>query len=436
VRYLEQGNLKLVVDALKERGILMKNAANLVFKLAFIIPTYNLWQKIYYGFGLKLYDMLSGSLSLGKTQILSRKEVENILPNLNQSNITGGVLYYDGQFDDARLSIHLALTASNFGACVLNYFSVTSFIKENKKITGVIAKDVLSNKDYKISTKVVVNATGVFSEEIIKIDNQNAQTEISPSQGIHLVIDRKFLKSDNAIMIPKTKDGRVLFAVPWYNVVILGTTDTPISNVCYEPQALKEEIDFILEHASIYLNNKPTYEDVKSVYVGLRPLVKSKNKITSAVSRDHKISISESGLISVIGGKWTTYRKMAEDVLKFIDNSFKLGLKNCKTKEIRLYQYTSHENIHASMLHPNYHYTHQDIINAVNYEMCVTLEDALARRTRFLFLDANIAKEVAPTVANLMAKVMGKDQEWINNQLSQFYSLADNYLIPQHQTFH
>ena len=429
VRYLEQGNIKLVMDALRERGILKKNAPHLVKSQAFIIPTYNWWQKFYYGFGLKIYDLLSGSLSFGDTQILSKKDTQSLLPTLENKNLKGGVLYFDGQFDDSRLAIHLAMTASEHGACMLNYFSVDSLIKENEKICGVVATDTFTNVKYTIKSQVVINATGVFSDSITRMDNVKNESMISPSQGIHLVLDKSFLPSEHAIMIPKTKDSRVLFAVPWHEYVIVGTTDTPIETVSEEPKPLKEEIDFILEHATHYLNKKPTYIDVKSVFTGLRPLVKSKNKITSAISRDHQITISTSGLISVIGGKWTTYRKIAEDALKFIGKKFDINIGTCKTQDLKIFEYSNSTNINSPKLHSKFDYTEQDIINAVKHEMCMTVEDALARRTRMLFLDVKAAVETAALVAKIMAKEMGRDEIWVKEQVEKFDLVSKNFKI-------
>lgn len=427
VRYLEQGNLKLVIDALRERGMLMKNAPHLVKKQAFIIPIFHWWQKIYYGLGLKIYDWLSGSLSIGDTKILTKKEVDTMLPMCNNKKLCGGILYYDGQFDDTRLAMHLALTASEYEACILNYFPVVSVLKDNGKVCGVTAIDSFTKISYTIHSKVVINAGGVFSDAIAQLDDVKHTSVIYPSQGIHLVFDRCFLQIDHAIMIPKTKDGRVLFAVPWLNHVIVGTTDTPLQHIDEEPKALKQEIDFILEHMTHYFDKKPKPEDIKSVFAGLRPLVKSKNKLTSAISRDHHIYLSATGLVNIIGGKWTTYRKMAEDVITFVEKKFHMDLGPCKTKDLKIFAYPNETIVEQPKLHPAFHYTKTDIIQAVKNEMAMTLEDIMARRTRMLFLDAKAALSVASVVAEIMANEMGKDQLWINQQVDEFYLLSKNY---------
>src|SRR5436189_2451547 len=331
VRYLQQGNIKLVMEALRERGILLKNAPHLVKNQSFVIPNYKWWENSFYGVGLKVYDWMAGSLGLGPSQLLNKEETLALAPNLDEDGLRRGVLYHDGQFDDARLAIHLAMTAADHGAVVLNYISVEELMKANNIICGVKAKDELDGKEYEIRSKVVINATGIFSDSIARMDNTEAEPMISHSQGIHLVFDKEFLPSDTAIMIPRTDDGRVLFAVPWHNKVIVGTTDTPVPSASEEPVALKEEIDFVMQHIHRCLKKDPSYNDIRSVFAGLRPLVKRNSKITSAISRDHHISVSDSELISITGGKWTTYRKMAEDVMEIAIHKAGMSEKDCVT---------------------------------------------------------------------------------------------------------
>lgn len=469
VRYLQQGNIKLVMEALKERGLLKKNAPHLVKNQSFVIPNYKWWENSFYGIGLKVYDWMAGSLGLGPSKFLSKEETLALAPNLDEDGLRGGVLYHDGQFDDARLAVHLAMTAADHGAVVLNYMSAEGLMKENGIVCGVKARDTINNKEFEIRSKVVINATGIFSDDIAKMDDASAASLISHSQGIHLVFDKEFLPSDTAIMIPRTDDGRVLFAVPWHNKVIVGTTDTPVSfgdNVetghalslrqrnlqqMAEPVALKEEIEFVMQHIHRYLKKDPLINDVRSVFAGLRPLVKSNSKITSAISRDHNISISDSELISITGGKWTTYRKMAEDVMEIaihkaghseresITRNLKIhGHKKITDYRAPLYYYgTDEEGINqlikkdsslADLIHPGLPYIKAEIIWAVQNEMCMTVEDALSRRTRALLLDAKAAIESAPLVANLMAKEMNKDEQWIKEQINIFNSVAKNYL--------
>jgi glycerol-3-phosphate dehydrogenase len=451
VRYLQQGNIKLVMEALKERGLLKKNAPHLVKNQSFVIPNYKWWENSFYGVGLKVYDWMAGSLGLGPSQLLNREETVAMAPNLDQDGLRGSVLYHDGQFDDARLAIHLAMTAADHGAVVINYMSVEGLMKENEKVCGVVTKDSFNDKEYEIKAKAVINATGIFSDSIAKMDDKDAEPLISHSQGIHLVFDKEFLLSDTAIMIPRTDDGRVLFAVPWHNKIIIGTTDTPVPSASEEPVALKEEIDFVMQHIHRYLKKDPSYNDIRSVFAGLRPLVKSNSKITSAISRDHHISVSDSELISITGGKWTTYRKMAEDVMEVAIHKAGMSEKECVTKNLHihgykesndytaaLYYYGSDkemiedlikkDNSLADLIHPSLPYLKAETIWAIQNEMCMTVEDALARRTRALLLDANAAIESASLVANMMAKEMGKNETWIKEQIDSFISVAKNYL--------
>ncbi len=451
VRYLQQGNIKLVIEALKERGLLRKNAPHLVKNQSFVIPNYKWWENPFYGIGLKVYDWMAGSLGLGPSQFLNKEETIVLAPNLDADGLRGGVLYHDGQFDDARLAIHLAMTAADHGAVVVNYMSVEGLMKANEKVCGVIAKDTIDGKTFEIKAKAVINATGIFTDSIAKMDNPNAEPMISHSQGIHLVFDKKFLLSDTAIMIPRTDDGRVLFAVPWHNKIIVGTTDTPVPSAKEEPVALKEEIEFVMQHIHRYLKKDPSYDDVRSIFAGLRPLVKNNSKITSAISRDHHIAVSDSELISITGGKWTTYRKMAEDVMEIAVHKAGMSEKECVTKNLHIHGYKEHNDYRASLyyygtdeekvkaiihedrslgelLHPCLPYIKAEIIWAVRNEMCMTVEDALARRTRALFLDAKASIESSTQVAQMMAKEMNKDDQWIKDQIQNFYSVAKNYL--------
>ena len=315
VRYLQNGDISLVIEALRERGIMRKNAPHLVRDLSFVIPSYDWWNSPFYGLGLKVYDMMAGNLGLGPSTMLNKEETIKLIPNVKKDGLWGGVIYQDGQFDDARMAISIASTADREGANLINYFSVDGLIKENNLITGVKAKDQLKGIVYEIKAKSIINATGVFSDQIIKKDDPQAKAMIRPSQGIHLVLDKKFLDGPHAILVPHTTDGRVLFAVPWNGYVLLGTTDTLIDETLEEPMPLDKEIDFILKNAGAYMTKKPTRDDVKSVFAGLRPLAASEDdkESTKEVSRHHKVIVSKSGLISVLGGKWTTYRKIAQD---------------------------------------------------------------------------------------------------------------------------
>lgn len=451
VRYLQQGNIKLVMEALKERGILKKNAAHLVKNQSFIVPNYKWWEGPYYGLGLKVYDWMSGSLGLGTSQWLSTEEVLALAPTLDPEGLRGGVIYHDGQFDDARLAVNLAQTAVDREAVVINHIKVTGLLKTNGKIAGVVCEDQIGRQSWEVKASVVINATGVFSDSIQHLDDPQKLASISPSQGIHVVLNKEFLPGDAAIMIPHTDDGRVLFAVPWHQKIIVGTTDTSVSEIREEPMAQKEELEFIMHHAARYLTKDPGYADIKSIFAGLRPLVKSNARKTAEISRDHSIIIAGSGLISIVGGKWTTYRKMSEDVINTAAIQAGLPYRECKTEQLTIHgsQPTSDFNTDtyylgtdqvllndmiaeepslAEKIHSDLPYSKASIILAIREEMCMTLEDALSRRTRSLLLDARAALSCAPDVARLMAKEMNQTNDWIEEQLISFKQTAEHYL--------
>ncbi|HEY2722317.1 MAG TPA: glycerol-3-phosphate dehydrogenase/oxidase [Chitinophagaceae bacterium] len=454
VRYLQQGNIKLVMEALKERGLLLKNAPHLVKNQAFIVPNYKWWEGPYYGIGLKVYDWMAGSLGFGPSQFLSKEETLSLAPTLDAEGLRGGVIYHDGQFDDARLAIHLAMTAADYGAAVVNYMSVEGLLKANQKVCGVVLKDTLPNAQtttYEIKARAVINATGVFTDSILKMDDAKAAGLVTISQGIHIVLDREFLPSETAIMIPRTDDKRVLFAVPWHHKIVVGTTDTPVKDASAEPVAMEDEIEFILHHIQKYLTKDPDRSNIRSVFAGLRPLVKAHSRNTAALSRDHHITISDSELITVTGGKWTTYRKMAEDVLEIAIAKAGLKESECKTKDLPihgyrqgtrfddpLYYYGSDEReiqsiidadkLLGEQIHPSFPFLKAEITWAVRSEMCMQVEDFLSRRTRALLLDARSAIESAPVVALAMAKEMEKDADWVNEQIVSFNAIAKNYL--------
>lgn len=455
VRYLAQGDIDLVKEALYERGILLKNASHLVNNQSFIIPNYKWWDALKYTVGLKIYDFLSGKLSFGKSLRISKIDTAQRLSTLNVDHLKGGVVYHDGQFDDARLAVNIAQTAIEQGATVLNHFKVKKLHKDaNGKVSGVSALDRESQKTYTLNAKVIINATGVFTDEVLQMDNINAKNTIKPSQGIHLVLDRSFLPGNDAIMIPKTADGRVLFLVPWHNRVVVGTTDTLLDSHSLEPKPLEKEIDFILDTANAYLNKKVSRRDVLSVFAGLRPLAapKDSSEKTKEISRSHKILVSESGLVTITGGKWTTYRRMAQDTVNKVIALGKLPHRECRTKELRihgangsandtnhLYVYgTDRKNIEqlisefpelGEKLHPRLEFFKAEVVWAVKNEMALTIEDVLARRVRILFLDAKAAKEVAPEVADIMADYLNKDEVWKQSQIERFTKLADQYIL-------
>ncbi|TVZ57974.1 glycerol-3-phosphate dehydrogenase [Flavobacteriaceae bacterium MAR_2010_105] len=455
VRYLAQGNIDLVKEALYERGLLLKNASHLVNKQSFIIPNYKWWDGIFYTVGLKIYDFLAGKLSFGKSVRISKKKVTSRLNTIKTEHLKGGVVYFDGQFDDSRLAINIAQTCIEHGATVLNHFKVESLLKNSEGlVNGVIAKDVETNVTYNLNAQVVINATGVFTDDVLKMDNVSANNLVRPSQGIHLVLDRSFLPGNDAIMIPKTDDGRVLFLVPWYNRVVVGTTDTLLDNHSLEPKALDSEVDFILQTLNTYLTKTVTKKDVLSVFAGLRPLAapKDDSEKTKEISRSHKIIVSNSQLVTITGGKWTTYRRMAQDTLNKAIELGKLPRKGCVTNNLlihgangpadrsnHLYIYGSDQKAIEGLikdqpdlgekLHPKLEFLKAEVVWAARNEMARTVEDVLARRVRILFLDAKVAMAVAPSVADILASELDRYEDWKLNQIMDFNRLAKKYIL-------
>ncbi len=453
VRYLQQGDVSLVFEALKERGLMFKNAPHLVTNQSFIIPTYDFWGGPFYTVGLKVYDLMAGKLGLGPSMHLSREEAIEALPTVEQEGLKGGVIYHDGQFDDSRMAISLAQTAEDHGGTVINYCKVTGLLKDGELICGVTAVEQESGEEYSIKSKVVINATGVFSDEVLQFDEPDKKDLITPSQGVHLVIDKSFLPNDHAIMVPQTSDGRVMFAVPWHDHVVVGTTDTLVEDVALEPVALESEVDFILETAGQYLVKEPTRKDVLSVFAGLRPLAKPEDekKATKEISRSHKILISVSGLITIVGGKWTTYRKMAEDTIEKAIMLGGLPERNCETQHLLIHgfrmdidPYTDRmafygldkeevlaigeeEEALSGFLSEKLHIYKSQVAWAVRKEMARTVEDVLARRTRALFLDARESIRIAPAVAEIMAKELEQNKTWVKKQIEDFERVAKKY---------
>ncbi len=452
VRYLQQGNVTLVLEALRERGLLIQNAPHLVHNQSFIVPTYAWWGGPFYGVGMKVYDLLAGKLGLGPSKLLSRAETLRRIPTLEPKGLRGGVIYHDGQFDDARLAVNLAQTLVDLGGTPVNYVKVTGLLKDKGLVQGIRALDVESQREYEIRGRVVINATGVFTDHILQMDEPKAGKLVAPSQGVHLVFDREFLPGDSAIMVPHTDDGRVLFAVPWHGKVVVGTTDTPVAEASLEPRALDHEIEFILKHAARYLTRDPKREDARSVFAGLRPLVKpSDGRKTAAISRDHFLAVSTSGLVTITGGKWTTYRKMGEDTVN--QAALVAGLDECesRTRNLRVHGWLENADrkdplhIYGSdaaairamvreqpalgeRLHAKLPSLKAEVLWATRHEMARTVEDVLARRTRALLLDARASIEAAPAVAEIMAAELRRDEQWRQKQVAEYTQLARGYL--------
>ena len=454
VRYLEQGNISLVMEALKERGLMLQNAPHLVRNLGFVVPSYDWWEAPFYGLGLKMYNLLAGKYGFGASRILSKEETLERLPTIKTEGLRGGVIYFDGQFDDSRLLIHLVATAFEQGASLLNYVRAVGITRDSEGfVNGIMARDVETGEEFEARASVVINATGAFCDELRRMADGDAETMIAPSQGVHLVFDPSFIPADDAIMVPHTSDGRVMFAIPWHDHTVVGTTDTAIESATLEPVPFEQEVDFILDTAALYLEKKPTRDDVLSAFAGVRPLVRAgSGGSTSALSRDHTIRIEKSGLLTICGGKWTTYRHMAEDCINQAATIARLPEKPCVTHHLNIHGFHpnsdrfGHLSVHGSdapdveklaledpilaeRLHPALPYTGAEVVWAVRREMARTLEDVLARRTRALFLNARAAVEMAPRAAELMRAELKRDSAWVRTQVSNFELVAKGYML-------
>jgi glycerol-3-phosphate dehydrogenase len=452
VRYLQQGNVGLVFEALRERGRLVRNAPHLVRNLSFVVPAYDWWEGPFYGAGLKLYDLLAGRLGLGASHRLDREETLARIPTLEPEGLRGGIVYQDGQFDDARLAVTLARTlADHLGGTALNYMPVTGLLKEDGRVCGVLARDAESGEEHAVRARAVVNATGVFADGVRRLDEPEAAPLLAPSQGVHLVLDRSFQPGESAILVPHTDDGRVLFAVPWHGRVVVGTTDTAVPEASLEPRPLAEEIAFLLTHAARYLTRDPAPADVLSCFAGLRPLVRAAAEPTAKLARDHTVAVSASGLVTITGGKWTTYRQMGEDAVDRAAAVAGLPEQPSRTAELDLHGWTHAEPPlegtaygadapaldwlagerpgWGEPLHPRLPYRVCEAVWAVRSEMARTVEDVLARRTRALLLDARASAEAAPAVARLLAAELGRGEAWERAQVADFTALARGYWL-------
>ncbi len=458
VRYLQNGDVLLVVEALRERGRMKVNAPHLVHDQSFVISNYSHWDNLLYFCGLTLYDILSLGFGYGRSRFISGKTVKKYLPTSVAKGLKGGMVYHDGQFDDSRMAVNLAQSCADHGGTIANYTRVTGLTHgADGELNGVDVVDTLSGKTMHLNTKSVVNATGIFVDDIMNMDSKDHQKMIVPSQGVHLVLDMKFLQSDHAVMVPKTSDGRVLFAVPWHGKVVVGTTDIIRENRESDPLPLKEEVDFILNTASLYMDPAPTHKDILSVFAGQRPLSapKKEGKSSKEISRSHKILTSKSGLVTITGGKWTSYRLMAEDAVDSIIAQGKIEKKKCITKSLPIHGYLkpkhnptyapAHMAVYGSdqdaildlikadsalgeKIHPNHPYTCAEVVWAVRYEMAQKIEDVLSRRVRLLFMDAKAAQAATQKVAELMAAELGYDQAWIDAEVADFMTLSERYI--------
>ncbi|GIV98083.1 MAG: glycerol-3-phosphate dehydrogenase [Herpetosiphonaceae bacterium] len=452
VRYLAQGNISLVREALHERGLLHRNAPHLTRAIPFVIPAYRWYDRPYYGLGLKVYDLLAGRLGIGSTKIISREGALSLVPTLEPTNLRGGIVYYDGQFDDARLAITLLRTIFGLGGIALNYMPVTGFLKQSGRISGVMARDVETDEEFTVTGRVVINATGVFVDDLRRLDDPQSAPMLAVSQGSHLVLDRSFLPGDSAMLIPRTEDGRVLFVIPWHNRALVGTTDIPLRSVSLEPHPMEDEIEFLLSHTARYLSKDPHPGDILSMFAGLRPLVRGgDDQSTAALSRDHTIVVASSGLVTITGGKWTTYRRMAEDTINRAAEVAGLPIRPSPTKTLKLHGWEPEPapeplGVYGSdmpllrklmeeqpgldrPLHPRLPYLAGEIVWAARHELARTVEDVLSRRTRALLLDARASQEAAPLAAELLGRELGRDHVWQQEQVEQFSLLARRYVL-------
>ncbi|MDP9372258.1 MAG: glycerol-3-phosphate dehydrogenase/oxidase [Chloroflexota bacterium] len=455
VRYLQQGDIGLVREALHERGRLLRNAPHLVHELRFLVPAYRWWHKPWYGTGLKLYDLLAGRLKLSRARVVDAETAIGMVPTIEREGLRGGVVYSDAQFNDARLAISIARTADALGATLLNYAPVRALLHEDGRVAGAVIVDAESGREHAVRARGVVNATGVFTDAIRRMDDAAAPAVIAASQGIHLMLDRSFLPGETAILVPRTADGRVVFIIPWQGRTLVGTTDTPVPAPSVEPTALEGEIAFVLRHAGLYLTRKPTRADVLAVYAGLRPLVRGKDsydnqgdsgEATAKLGRDHTLLESASGLVTITGGKWTTYRRMAEETVDRAAAVAGLPARPCRTRGLRLWgaasrnprwielgateaEVAEYEALFAGPLHPRLPYSLAMAAYVIDHEMPVRLEDVLSRRLRALLLDARAAVEAAPRTAELMAALQGRDDAWVRAELDAFRRLAEEHYL-------
>ncbi len=453
VRYLEQLNITLVTDALRERGHMLRNAPHLVHDQQFVVPAYSYASLPYYGFGLKVYEWLSGKLSLGRSEILSANSTIEKLPGIRREGLRGGILYHDGQFDDSRYAIALLRTLQDLGGTAINYVEAVGLLENNGKVSGIKGRDVETGAEFDVQAKSVINACGVFVEGTLAMDHQKHDKLVAVSQGTHFVLPHSFLPGDTALMIPKTADGRVLFAIPWHGATIVGTTDELVDGVSVEPRAMDSEKSFLLDHIRRYFGRAPRPEEILSVWSGLRPLVKKGNAKTSKLSRDHTILVSSTGLITVTGGKWTTYRRMGFDTINRACETSNLPKAASRTLDLKIHGWVPEqangaskwENVYGSdlpsvrslsannpeldaLMHPRLPFRMVEVVWAARYEMARTVEDVLARRTRALFLDARAAIEAAPAVATLLAAELKQTGSWREKQVADFIAIAQAYI--------
>lgn len=435
VRYLKQGRIQLVQQALKERGVLLRNAPSIVQPLPFIIPVRSWHSKMFYGLGLKLYEKLSGQLGLGSADVLSADQVGRELPGAELQGVTGGIRYWDAQFDDARLALRLADTIFRKGGTVMNYCEALSFLKSKGRVVGVIARDMESGKTFEVISRVVINATGVWTDELRHQPGLPHADSIKISQGSHLVVPAEFLGSTTALMVPRTSDGRVLFVIPWMGCCLVGTTDVPVGKPLRDPSPMDSERAFLMHEASRHLSRPIREPDILSEFSGLRPLITAREGVsTASISREHRIEQGVEGVVWVFGGKWTTYRAMGQEAVDLAAQVGGLRATPSVTGDVSLDVSAAKSDDdpaeRGTPLHVGLGLYERDVRRAVQYEMARTVEDVLARRTRTLFRDARAAAGVARTTAEIMSSCLGRSKEWVEQQTVDFHALTARHLPP------
>lgn len=397
VRYLQNGEIGLVREALQERSLLLKNAPEFCQTQRFIMPTHTPLARYYYRCGMWLYDRLAGSSDIPPAELLSPKDLLQQLPNYHKEKSTGGIAYTDAQFDDSALAIALAQCINASGSLAINYVGADQLLMNNGKVCGFLATDQESGESWEMRSKVVINATGIFSDIFRKSSDSSIKWNIRTSRGSHIVVPGKPLGSDNALIIPDTSDGRVLFAIPWKDHTLIGTTDVPTEQPELHPTPSDQEIHFLIQEAQSRFSFYPT--DITSSWSGLRPLVsRAKKGNTAALSRKHIIDISSNGLISILGGKWTTARKMAEDTIDSAIKTHSLPPKSCQTKHLKLCEHGATQPLTALREAPAATLT-PEVINKCYRDLYArNADDILARRTRMSMLDNSIAQSQAATI--------------------------------------
>lgn len=452
VRYLRAGQTGLVYRGLRERNRLRRNAPHLVGSLPLIVPAYRWWERPWYAAGLKLYDALALGRNLGSSRLLSRRACLDHVSSLQGRGLRGGVLFHDGQFDDARLGWALIRTAANLGCVALNYVEAVGLVESRGAVRGVRVRDLVGDAEWVARGAVVVNATGPFADTVLRMDEPRVASAVVLARGAHIVVGRAFLPGRTAVLVPSTDDGRVLFAIPWHGHVLIGTTDVRVEKPSREPVPSDAEVDYLIDHAGRYLSRPIARTDILSTWAGLRALAAvGSGQNTASLSRDHSVIVSRRGLVTVTGGKWTTCRKVAQDTVSVAADVGDLSPAHSITARLRLHGYSTRRHVGypwrvygadavairemeaadeslSGLMHPSLPYRLSQAAWAARSEMAVNIEDVLARRTRALFLNARAASAAAPAVAGVMARELVHGEDWVADQVRAFRELAKGYL--------